>query len=99
MPSGKIHRHSANSSVNFCATLKYSFDQRYHANRAPFNVGCHSDIYSQYNPTDDNAFGNSAAERRAALQCFVDYVLTFPDARVVPFKTVIEWMRNPTPLH
>jgi hypothetical protein len=86
-------------SVDFCATLKYSFDQRYHANRSPFNVGCHSDIYSAYNATDDNAFGNSAAERRAALQCFVDYVLTFPDARVVPFKEVIEWMRNPQPLH
>ncbi|HEX6835293.1 MAG TPA: polysaccharide deacetylase family protein [Polyangia bacterium] len=86
-------------SVDFCATLKYSFDQRYNANRSPFNVGCHSDIYSQYNATDDNAFGNTAAERRAALQCFVDYVLTFPDARVVSFKSVIEWMRNPQPLH
>jgi hypothetical protein len=90
---------TVDSTVDFCATLKYSFDQRYNNNRSPFNVGCHSDIYSEHNSTVDNAWGTTAATRRAALQCFLDYVLTFPDARVVPFRDVVEWMRDPKPLH
>jgi hypothetical protein len=85
-------------TLDFCGTLKYSFDQRYNNNRAPMNVGCHSAIYSQWNPGDDMAFGNTYDVRRSALQCFVDYVLTFPDTRVVSFKSVIEWMRDPKPL-
>jgi hypothetical protein len=84
--------------LDFCGTLKYSFDQRYNNNRAPMNVGCHSAIYSQWSVSDDMAFGNNYDVRRAALQCFVDYVLTFPDARVVSFRNVVEWMRNPKPL-
>ena len=90
---------TVDSTVDFCATLKYSFDQRYNNNRSPFNVGCHSDIYSEHNATVDNAWGTTAATRRAALQCFLDYVLTFPDARVVAFRDVVEWMRDPKPLH
>jgi hypothetical protein len=85
-------------AVDFCGTLKYSFDQRYNGNRSPFNVGCHSDIYSQYNTTADNAFMNTYDFRRKALTCFLDYVLTYKDARVVTFKQVIEWMRNPQSL-
>jgi hypothetical protein len=90
---------TVDTSIDFCATLKYSFDQRYNSNRSPFNVGCHSDIYSEFNSTVDQAFGNTADYRRQALQCFVDYVLTFPDARVVTFKSVIEWLRNPKAIH
>ena len=85
-------------SLDFCATLKYSFDQRYNGNRSPFSVGAHSDIYSQYNPTADTAFANTYDVRRTALKCFVDYVSTFPDARIVTFQNVIEWMRNPKAL-
>jgi hypothetical protein len=90
---------SVDPSADFCGTLKYSFDQRYNSNRSPFNVGCHSDIYSQFNSVADSAFANKYDVRRAALKCFLDYVLTFPDARVVPFKNVIEWMLNPQPIH
>jgi peptidoglycan/xylan/chitin deacetylase (PgdA/CDA1 family) len=86
-------------SVDFCGTLKYTFDQRYNGNRAPLNAGMHSDIYSAYNSTADGAFSDKHDARRAALKCFLDYVLTKPDARVVSFKTVIEWMRNPQPIH
>jgi hypothetical protein len=93
-----VTKASVDPTVDFCGTLKYSFDQRYNSNRSPMNMGAHSDIYSEFNSTDDQAFGNTAAVRRAALQCFLDYVLTFPDARVVTFKTVVEWMRNPKPL-
>jgi hypothetical protein len=94
-----VTKASVDPSTDFCGTLKYSFDQRYNSNRSPFSVGAHSDIYSQYNPTDDSAFGNTYTERRAALKCFVDYVLTFPDARLVAFRDVVSWMRNPVAIH
>ena len=93
-----VTKAAVDPALDFCGTLKYSFDQRYNNNRAPMNVGCHSGIYSQWSVTDDMAFGNTYDVRRAALQCFVDYVLTFPDARVVSFRKVIEWIRNPKPL-
>jgi hypothetical protein len=93
-----VTKASVDPTLDFCGTLKYSFDQRYNNNRAPMNVGCHSGIYSQWSVTDDTAFVNTYDVRRAALQCFVDYVLTFPDARIVSFRSVIEWMRSPKPL-
>jgi hypothetical protein len=89
---------ASDSTIDFCATLKYSFDQRYNSNRSPFNVGAHSDLYSMYNSAADSAWGNNGTTRREGLKCFLDYVLTKPDARVVSFKQVIQWMRNPTAL-
>ena len=90
---------SVDTSIDFCATLKYSLDQRYDNNRSPFNLGVHSDIYSQFNPVDDTAFLNTYDVRRAGLQCFVDYALTKPDVRLVTFKTVVEWLRAPKAIH
>jgi hypothetical protein len=90
---------ATDASIDFCGTLKYSFDQRYNGNRSPLSVGCQSDIYSQNNPTADTAFGNTYVVRRLALKCFVDYVLTQPDARIVRFRDVIEWMRSPKSIH
>jgi hypothetical protein len=86
--------------LDFCATMKYSFLQRYNGNRSPFNVGIHSAIYSQYDTADDMSFGNTYGVRRPALQCFVDFLLSgqFPDVRLVGFDKVIAWMRNPKPL-
>lgn len=85
-------------SFDFCDVLKQTFDQHYNNNRSPMNVGLHSDLYSQYNAGADAAFNNTFEERRAGLRCFLDYVLSKSDARVVPFKQVIRWLRNPTPL-
>jgi hypothetical protein len=86
-------------ALNLCDVLKYSFDQRYGGNRAPFNLGVHSDIYSLMNATDDSAFGNFGPDRRAALKCFVDYAIAKPDVRFTTFKNVIEWMRSPKAIH
>jgi hypothetical protein len=88
-------------SLDFCATLKYSFQQRYGGNRSPFNIGIHSAIYSTHDVDDDTSFHNTYADRRPGLQCFVDFLLNgqFPDVRIVGFHKVIAWMRNPTPLH
>jgi peptidoglycan/xylan/chitin deacetylase (PgdA/CDA1 family) len=86
---------------DFCATLKYSFEQRYNGNRSPFNIGIHSAIYSTHDSADDQAFANTYDVRRPAMQCFVDYLLSgaFPDVRIVGFHQVIDWMRNPKPIH
>jgi hypothetical protein len=86
---------------DFCNTLKYSFLQKYNGNRAPFNVGIHSMYYSPDDPTFDTDFNNTVDQRRAALQCFVDFLFSgqVPDVRVVGFHKVIEWMRNPTAIH
>jgi peptidoglycan/xylan/chitin deacetylase (PgdA/CDA1 family) len=86
---------------DFCGTLKYTFEQRYNGNRAPFNVGLHSTIYSPDDPSQDTFFGNTSDVRRAGLQCFIDYLFSgqFPDVRVVGFHKVISWMRNPTAIH
>jgi hypothetical protein len=96
----------SDASTAFCDAYKNTFIQRYTGNRAPWNVGIHSTIYSPDNPTNDAFFGNDATVRRAGLQCFIDYIFStnadstpkFPDVRVVSFHKVIEWMRNPTAL-
>jgi len=86
---------------DFCNTLKYSFVQKYKGNRAPFNVGIHSMYYSGDDPSFDMDFANTVDERRAGLQCFIDFLFSgqFPDVRVVGFHKVVEWLRNPTPIH
>jgi peptidoglycan/xylan/chitin deacetylase (PgdA/CDA1 family) len=94
-------------TFNFCDALKNTFLQRYTGNRAPWNLGLHSTIYSPDNPSQDTFFGNNAATRRQGLQCFIDYLFSknpdsspkFPDVRVVGFHKVIEWMRNPQAIH
>jgi hypothetical protein len=83
---------------DFCKTLKFTFDQRYNGNRAPFSAGMHSDNYSLFNKPNDDLYGKDGKFRRAALKCFVDYIQTKPDTRIVTFKQVIDWMRDPKPL-
>jgi hypothetical protein len=86
---------------DFCGTLKYTFKQRYGGNRSPFNVGVHSTIYSPDDSQQNTTFGNTVEARRAALQCFIDFLFSgqFPDVRVVGFHKVLEWLRNPTAIH
>jgi peptidoglycan/xylan/chitin deacetylase (PgdA/CDA1 family) len=87
--------------IDVCQDLQYTFLQRYNGNRSPFNFGIHSSIYSPDDATQDMNFNNTATDRRAALQCFIDFLFNgmYPDVRVVGFHKVIEWMRNPTPIH
>lgn len=96
----EIQQTQPSAGYNFCQTLEYTFTQRYNGNRAPFNVGLHSTIYSPDDPSQDTFFGNDAPTRRAGLQCFIDFLFSgaYPDVRVVGFHKVIEWMRNPTAL-
>lgn len=83
----------------FLATLKHNFNLRRAGNRVPLAISAHSDYYTQYNP-DANAEFLLAdyTQRRAAMEEFLDYVLQFPDVRVVPYRSMIAWMKNPVAL-
>ena len=70
------------------ATLKYTLDQRLLGNRAPFLLGMHSDIYD----------GPEGIPRRAAIEEFLAYALPKREVRAVSARTVLDWMRAPTPL-
>jgi peptidoglycan/xylan/chitin deacetylase (PgdA/CDA1 family) len=78
------------------ATLKYTLDQRLAGNRAPLLFGAHTDYYvASWN---GNATGTpSEADRRAAIEEFLDYAATRPEVRIVRYRDVLDWVRNPTP--
>jgi hypothetical protein len=80
----------------YLATMKYTFDQRMKGNRAPMAFGAHSDIYSsKYTAAE----GAATADRQWAMEEFIKYVLTKPEARVVTVKQILDWVRNPVPLN
>jgi hypothetical protein len=78
------------------AILKYTFDLHYNGNRAPFALGAHSDIYSSKYPLNDPT---TYKDRQWVMEQFVNYILTKPDVRIVPAYKVINWCKNPVPLH
>lgn len=77
------------------ATLKYTFDLRLQGNRCPFIFGAHSDMYSQKYRKVPNI---TVKERQQALIEFIDYILTFPDVRIISAKELIDWMKAPSAL-
>jgi peptidoglycan/xylan/chitin deacetylase (PgdA/CDA1 family) len=84
------------STSEFLATLKYTLDLRLAGNRCPLLFGAHSDIYSDAYPKSlPNASGR---ERREALAELLDYAVSKPQARVVTFKELLDWMGNPAGL-
>ncbi len=77
---------------------KNNFDLQHSGNKAPFMLNVHSDYYSDQNTDAITAFPKSTvAERRKAMEDFLNYILAFQDVRVVPCIDVIRWMRNPKP--
>jgi hypothetical protein len=83
------------NKAEFVATLKYTFDLRYNGNRAPMMFGAHSQYYS----SEWNSAPNmTLAERQAAIEEFLDYVLKETDTRVVSIKEILEWCKDPQPL-
>ncbi|MEW6078927.1 MAG: polysaccharide deacetylase family protein [Thermodesulfobacteriota bacterium] len=79
------------------AVLEYTFDQHYQGNRAPFCLGVHSDIYSSKYPL--NHVPTDYRDRQWVLEEFIDYILNRPEVRIVPAGRVIDWCRNPRPIH
>lgn len=84
------------SKEEFLATMKYTFDLRFNGNRAPLMFGAHSEYFSS--KSGDTPY-STYLDRQEALKEFVDYVMSKEAVRVVPVKKVLEWMKNPEPLH
>jgi hypothetical protein len=69
------------------------------ANRAPLLFGGHTDLYSRFNADANTAAAASLADRRAAVEEFIDYALSYdPSVRVVPYAEVLHWMQAPVGL-
>jgi hypothetical protein len=71
----------------------------YPANRAPLLIGGHTDLYSNEN-NDANAMAvASVADRRAAIEEFIDFALSYnPAVRIVPYAEVLHWVQSPVGL-
>lgn len=77
---------------------KYNFDLHREGNKCPLTLNVHTDYYSDWNTEAVTAFPASTVQtRREAIESFIDYVITFEDVRIVPFITIVNWMRNPVP--
>ena len=69
------------------------------ANRAPLLIGAHTDLYSEKNTTANTQAAASVADRRAAIEEFLTWALTYhPAVRVVPYAEVLHWMQAPVGL-
>jgi peptidoglycan/xylan/chitin deacetylase (PgdA/CDA1 family) len=84
----------AMTKAEFVATLKYTLDQRLAGNRSPFLFGAHTDYYvASWNM---NAAGTpSEADRRAAIEEFLDYAKMKKEVEITTYKDVLEYVRNP----
>ena len=77
------------------ATLKYTLDLRLkNGNRAPFMLGAHTDYFSSKN--ENLASQITVRERQETIEEFINYALSKPEVRIVPFKSIVNWMRNPS---
>jgi hypothetical protein len=87
----------------FLAILKYTLDQRLAGNRAPLCFCAHTPLYDSlqfYGPLASDtlpAFTNVPAMRKA-MEDFVVYALSKPQVRIVPFREIVHWCENPSPL-
>lgn len=83
----------------FVATLKRNFDLRRAGNRNPLTINSHSDYYTQYNDDANKEFTYADWQtRQRGMEEFLDYVLQFPETRIVTYSELIDWMKNPVPL-
>lgn len=80
------------------AILKYNLDLRLASNRAPFLLGAHTDEYSELNTVIDPDGEPLVRGRQEAIEEFITYALSKDDVRVVPYKKILDWIRNPVAL-
>lgn len=92
--------HSAElNKAEFLGLLKYNLDVRLstQGNRAPLFFGAHSEYYTT-SWGDTHAPNATPSEMRAALTEFISYALSKQSVRMVPPKSIIDWMRTPEAL-
>ena len=79
------------------ATLKYTLDQRLASggNRAPLIFVGHTHVYQSAWDSPDRP---SLADRRGAIEDFVNYALTKPEVRMRNVSDLVAWMNNPVAL-
>lgn len=63
-----------------------NFQKYYKTNRAPMGINMHASWF--YYP-----------ERKAAMDRFIKTLVSMEDVYIVSINQVIEWLKNPTPLH
>jgi hypothetical protein len=78
------------------ATLKHTLALRLRGNRAPLLFGTHPDYYAA--SWDGNAPRASLAERRAAIEEFLEHAAGVPEVRLTSHGAVLDWIRAPSPL-
>jgi len=87
------------TKAEYLSTLKYTLDQRLKGNRAPLLFGAHTPFYTaKAMGVDINPPNISYQEMREVIQEFINYALTKPDVRIVPFCKILEWCKNPVAL-
>jgi len=77
------------------AVLKNTLKLSLEGNRAPVTIGMHSQYYAEDYPELGFVNMQSAADRRAVVEGFIDYALTFDDVWFVSGVQVISYMKNP----
>ncbi len=79
---------------DYLNTMKLEFHQRYNGNRSPLTVNAHTDYYS-VNYDDSKYYVKDYMDRRWVMEEFTKHILQYPEVRIVPMVTIIEWMQNP----
>ncbi|MBN2803862.1 MAG: hypothetical protein JXR91_12280 [Deltaproteobacteria bacterium] len=65
-------------------------------NRAPFFIGVHTDIYSEFNDDANTNCSETWTSRRSALEEFITQALAYnKDVRIVSYNEVVSWMQRP----
>jgi peptidoglycan/xylan/chitin deacetylase (PgdA/CDA1 family) len=82
----------AMKSGDVMATLAHTLDHHLNGHRAPLFVGMHSDLYSR---NYGGSMRATLAERRLAIEEFLDYALAKPDVRVVSHAQVLDYINAP----
>lgn len=86
----------AMNKADFLKTLKDGLDKRLAGNRNPFMFGAHTQFYvDEYSKNTPNA---TTAERRAAIEEFITYALSFDDVRFVAADQILDWCEDPVAL-
>ncbi|MGM0443103.1 MAG: T9SS type A sorting domain-containing protein [Fibrobacterota bacterium] len=94
---------SGASAQDMFNQMKWAIQYNYNRNRAPLDLGLHSDYYSETaqntSGTAASEFSTGLADRRKALTMLLDWIEdSLPDARVVTKIDIIRWMENPVAL-
>lgn len=84
------------SKDEFLAVLKYTFDQHFNGNRAPFIFLGHTDYYSGDNPIEGKT---TFQERQLAIEEFISWVLSKEEVRIISHRQLIDWMNDPVSLN